>query len=429
MAKLFNPEQAQQLKEAAKKKAGEILSEESSAIVKRVGDSIAETSSDVIKKLGDSVTESGTDLIKKVEESLGENGVDVVGRIGVATDKASESLTELKAQLEKQKAEIEETGYSEKAFDVLQKTINAVASAPLVHVDREEFLRKQFGSSPYIEKIIEDGPQSVYTLDSIQRKAVDVIKNSTRKTTAASFAAGLVSNPVSTIATASFDVTQFFGFALNLAQKIAYLYGEDELFSEIREKGFAGDLVKKDGEAVPEVAQMKMIAWLGAMMGVSGAGGLVLHTSKAAGISIGKKVASQALTQTTWYPVLKTVGSLLGFKITKKTVESVINNAVPVIGGFISGGMTYAAFNPMGQRLSDMFVKVLNGDFDIEMELNPEFELSLEEIKNELEEDFIDAEFEEVEETEELELEMKEDNSRKRIKVVVAKQEGGEDNV
>lgn len=418
MAKLFNPEQAQLLKDAAKKKTGELLSEESAAVVKKLGDSIAETGSDVIKKLGDSVVENGSGLVKKVSDSLGENGVNVADKLGEAAGKATESAGELKALLEKQKAEIEETGYSEKAFDILQKTINAVASAPLVHVDRDEFLRKQFGSSPYIDKILEDGPQSVYTLDSIQRKAVDVIKNSTRKTTMASFAAGLMANPMTTIATASFDVTQFFGFALNLAQKIAYLYGEDELFSEIPEKGFAGDLVKKDGEAVPEVAQMKMIAWLGAMMGVSGAGGLVLHTSKAAGISIGKKVASQALTQTTWYPILKTVGSLLGFKITKKTVESVINNAVPVIGGFISGGMTYAAFNPMGQRLSDMFVKVLNGDFDIEMELNPDFALSLEEIKQELEEDFIDAEFEDVPE-EPAKTEEKENTPKKTIKVVV----------
>ena len=428
MAKFLNSEQARQLKEAAKKKTGELLSEESAAVVKKLGDSIAETGSDVIKKLGDSVSENGSELVKKVSDSLGENGVNVADKLGEVAGKATESAGELKALLEKQKAEIEETGYSEKAFEVLQKTINAVANAPLVHVDREEFLRKQFGSSPYIEKILEDGPQSVFTLDSIQRKAVDVIKNSTRKTTMASFAAGLMANPVTTVATASFDVTQFFGFALNLAQKIAYLYGEDELFSEISAKGFSGDLVKKDGEAVPEVAQMKMIAWLGAMMGVSGAGSLVLHTSKAAGISIGKKVASQALTQTAWYPVLKTVGSLLGFKITKKTVESVINNAVPVIGGFISGGMTYAAFNPMGQRLSDMFVKVLNGDFDIEMELNPEFALSLEEIKEELEEDFIDAEFEDVVEDENKEKEQKSGNAKK-VKVVVAKTESGEDDV
>ena len=428
MAKFFNPEQAQHLKDTAKKKAGELLSEESAAVVKKLGDSIAETGTDVIKKLGDSVSENGSELVKKVSDSLGDNGVKVADKLGEVAGKATESAGELKALLEKQRAEIEETGYSEKAFDVLQKTINAVASAPLVHVDREEFLRKQFGSSPYIDKIIEDGPQSVFTLDSIQRKAVDVIKNSTRKTTMASFAAGLMANPVTTVATASFDVTQFFGFALNLAQKIAYLYGEDELFSEIPSKGFTGDLVKKDGEAVPEVAQMKMIAWLGAMMGVSGAGGLVLHTSKAAGISIGKKVASQALTQTAWYPVLKTVGSLLGFKITKKTVESVINNAVPVIGGFISGGMTYAAFNPMGQRLSDMFVKVLNGDFDIEMELNPEFALTLEEIKEELEEDFIDAEFEDVAEDENKEKEQKSGNAKK-VKVVVAETESGENDV
>ena len=65
-----------------------------------------------------------------------------------------------------------------------------------------------------------------------------------------------------------------------------------------------------------------------------------------------------------------------------------------------------------------MFVKVLNGDFDIEMELNPDFALSLEEIKQELEEDFIDAEFEDVPE-EPAKTEEKENTTKKTIKVVV----------
>ena len=50
-----------------------------------------------------------------------------------------------------------------------------------------------------------------------------------------------------------------------------------------------------------------------------------------------------------------------------------MSKAIPVIGGCISGAITYATFNPMGSRLADIFVKMLNGEYDVEMELNPAF--------------------------------------------------------
>nr|MBA3892065.1 hypothetical protein [Gemmatimonadaceae bacterium] len=91
----------------------------------------------------------------------------------------------------------------------------------------------------------------------------------------------------------------------------------------------------------------------------------------------GKKVAAQALTKTAWYPLVKKVGALVGQKITKKTVEKTITKAVPVVGGVVSGGLTYVTFRPMGHRLADALVANLNGDFDDELELNAEFAASL----------------------------------------------------
>ena len=154
--------------------------------------------------------------------------------------------------------------------------------------------------------------------------------------------------------------------------------------------------MKNDGTVVPEDAQIRMISYLGTMLGVSGASGLIVQTSKTAGINIGKKVAAQALTRTTWYPVVKKVGSILGYKITKKTVENFISKSVPLVGGFISGGLTFVTFKPLGGRLADVYVKLLNGDFDIEMELNPEFEKTLGVSDEELESDFIEGEFEDI---------------------------------
>jgi len=109
------------------------------------------------------------------------------------------------------------------------------------------------------------------------------------------------------------------------------------------------------------------------MFGAAGASALVASTSKVAGANLGKKVAAQALTKTAWYPLVKKVGAMVGVKITKKTVEKTITKAVPVVGGVVSGGLTYATFRPLGHRLADTLVKNLNGDFDDELELNRQF--------------------------------------------------------
>ena len=51
------------------------------------------------------------------------------------------------------------------------QTIGAVSKLPVVRVDREAFLHSHFGDSPHLERIIEQGPQSVYSTESLRRKA------------------------------------------------------------------------------------------------------------------------------------------------------------------------------------------------------------------------------------------------------------------
>lgn len=252
----------------------------------------------------------------------------------------------------------------DKLYTTTMETIGAVAKLPVVRVDREDFLRRHFGDSPHIETILEKGPQAVYSTESLRKKARSIIKSTATKTSATSFVSGLPGNPVAMVALGGADVAQYFGFAINLAQQIAYLFGEDDLF---------------DGaEELSEAAQLRVIAYLGAMFGAAGAAALISQTSRIAGQNIGKKVSAQALTKTTWYPLVKKTAALLGQKITKKTVEKTITKAVPVIGGVVAGGLTYATFRPMGHRLTDALVANLNGDFDEDaLELNPEFAASL----------------------------------------------------
>lgn len=249
----------------------------------------------------------------------------------------------------------------DKLYATTLQTIGAVAKLPVVRVDREAFLRKHFGDSEYLNIVLDRGPQAVYSVESLRKKADALIKNSSAKTSAVSFASGLPGNPAVMVAAGGADVAQYFGFAINLAQQIAYLFGEDELFDG-------------GGAELSEAAQIRVIAYLGAMFGAAGAAALVSNTSKVAGANLGKKIAGQALTKTAWYPLVKKVGALIGLKITKKTVEKTITKAVPVVGGIVSGGLTYMTFRPMGHRLADTLVRNLNGEFDDELELNPQFD-------------------------------------------------------
>ena len=119
---------------------------------------------------------------------------------------------------------------------------------PVVRVEREAFLRKHFGESEHIDVILERGPQAVYSAESLRKKANSLINNSAAKTSIVSFASGLPGNPAVMVAAGGADVAQYFGFAINLAQQIAYLFGEDDLFD--------------GGEHLSESAQIRVIAYL-----------------------------------------------------------------------------------------------------------------------------------------------------------------------
>ena len=236
----------------------------------------------------------------------------------------------------------------EELYDAAIAMIGSVTKLPAIRVDRDAFLRQQFADSEYLDEILEHGPQYVYTVESLRRKADEVIKQSTNRTTLAAFVAGIA------------DMIQYFGFAINLAQKIAYLFGEDDLFS---------------GESeLNEGAKVRILAYLGAMFGASGAAAMVGKLAKEVGKNMGKKIPQQALMKTTWYPLLKKVGAMVGKKVVKESVGKAVTKVVPVVGGAISGAITYATFKPMGGRLADVLVRNLNGEFDeAGMELRPEF--------------------------------------------------------
>ena len=247
----------------------------------------------------------------------------------------------------------------EELYDVAINMIGSVAKLPVIRVDREAFLRQQFVDSEYLDEILQHGPQHVYTVESLRKKADGVIKKSTNQTTLASFVAGIPGGPAA-VAAGGADVAQYFGFAINLAQKIAYLFGEDDLFA--------------DESELNEGAKVRVLAYLGVMLGASGSAMLVGKLAREVGKNMGKKIMQQTLTNTTWYPLLKKIDAMVGKQVVKESVGKAVTKVVPIVGGAISGAITYATFKSMGGRLADTLVRNLNGEFDeTGMELRPEF--------------------------------------------------------
>lgn len=140
-------------------------------------------------------------------------------------------------------------------------------------------------------------------------------------------------------ATIPADVAQYFGFLLRVMQKLAYLYGFQEF--ELNENSISDDTMNQ------------LLIFFGVMFGVSSAAQGVKIIAETASNKISRTLAQKALTKTTLYPIVKKVATTLGFKMTKDVFAKSVSKVVPVVGGVVSGGLTYLTFKPCAIKLKD----------------------------------------------------------------------------
>ena len=87
-------------------------------------------------------------------------------------------------------------------------------------------------------------------------------------------------------------------------------------------------------------------------MGVGGATAAVTEFAKQpARIGVEKAIQKVALTKTWWYSPMKSILRVVGVKVTKDTFAKSVSKFVPVVGGLVSGGLTYATFRPGAKSL------------------------------------------------------------------------------
>ena len=131
------------------------------------------------------------------------------------------------------------------------------------------------------------------------------------------------------MATIPADLTQYYGFVIRVAQELAYIYGWKELSS--------------DSSELDSDTESQLIVFIGVMSSVSAANGTIARLfGEQAMKAVEKKVAAKALTKTWYYPIAKKIAAMLGQRMVKETFAEGVSKAVPVLGGAISGGLTFA---------------------------------------------------------------------------------------
>ncbi|MPQ31273.1 bacteriochlorophyll 4-vinyl reductase [Clostridium estertheticum] len=228
--------------------------------------------------------------------------------------------------------------------------VNAL-KIPGVKVNRREFLLKTFDeysntNEINILDILEKGPVEIgISPDTLDKISSALIGKRTLQSTSASFLAGLPGG-LAMAASIPADTLQFLGVTIRLAQELAYIHGYKDIWV--------------NGEIDSEKVRGELTLFLGVMFGVGGSASAVKILSSGISKQMLKKLPQKALTKTIYYPIIKKSAGIIGVKITKQTFAKGVSKIVPVLGGIISGGLTYASMKPMGRRLKDTLAESIN---------------------------------------------------------------------
>lgn len=228
----------------------------------------------------------------------------------------------------------------QRALDFLAKVVRV----PGVRVNRDEFLRQELRklhlSDDTIARALSSNPMMAgVSLAQIDTLAEEAISYETNKSAAISFVAGIPGG-FAMLGTIPADLMQYYVHALRIMQKLAYLYGWGELLP--------------DGRDTDDDTLGVLAVFFGVMLGVGGAAqSLTAFARVAAKTAYQNHATKRALMSITWYPVVKHSLRLIGINITKSTAARGFSKIVPVIGGFVSSGLTFMALQSQSALLKE----------------------------------------------------------------------------
>lgn len=238
------------------------------------------------------------------------------------------------------------------AYEIMKRA----ASLKVVKIDRGEFLRttlKKYCPEVDASAAVEASPiKAGVAPRDLDEIALNVIDFETKKCAGLSFLAGIPGG-VALAGTVPADLAQYFAHVMRVEQKLAYLYGWQTFLNPEDE--------------VDDETLMKLIVLMGIMLEVGGvANSVTKFATDVAQKSIAKTIERQALTKTFFYTPMKKVLRVLGVNLTKQTFAKGVSKVVPVVGGVVSGGLTYASFKPGAERLRRYLRELPTSGIDLE---------------------------------------------------------------
>ena len=221
------------------------------------------------------------------------------------------------------------------------KVVSASMKIPGVAVNRENFLStelKPYCTEQQIADALERGTVGVISPIILDKIATGSIRSHTRKTTLLSTAMGIPGGWAA-LGTTPTDIAQFYYHVFVVGQKLAYIYGYPDL------RNGEGHL-SRDGLKV-------LTIFVGVMTGVGVAVKALQELAEILHRQVIKKLPEYALSSSVLAPTVRQVAKWIGDSLSKGPVHKGISKALPLLGGAISGAMTYRTFKPQATRLKE----------------------------------------------------------------------------
>jgi uncharacterized membrane protein len=229
----------------------------------------------------------------------------------------------------------------EKGIELWKKVLMTAMQLPGVKVNRDSFLKKEltiYCTDIQLAELLEKGTVGVIPIEILDKIASESISYHVKLVTASSTALGIPGG-FAMVGTIPGDLAQYYYHVFALAQKLAYIYGYPDLCDE-------------NGNFTEDAAEMLTI-FVGVMGGVAAANKVIQEIAEQVQKEVLRRLPRYALTKGVLYPLVKQIAKWVGINLTKQSFSRGVSKLVPIIGGVVSGGLTYVTFKPQSKKLKE----------------------------------------------------------------------------
>ena len=218
--------------------------------------------------------------------------------------------------------------------------LRTAAAMPDVWVDREKFLMEEL-TFCCPRETAEEAVRTSPARAGIDRRTVDKVAKSTvgyesNKVSTLTYSAGLHAG-MSMLGIVPADVTRYMAHALRIIQKLAYLYGWEEI-------------LPPEGGLDEGTADL-LTLFFGVMLNVEGAAAALDELSGAEGARPTREAAAAGIKALGLSFTARQTAGALADRLPKEIFGRGISRFIPVVGGVDLGGLTYVTYKPMADRL------------------------------------------------------------------------------